>query len=768
MSGVYAHLGKQGGPPHGLVEHLGDVARRAGGFAAAAAPDLMTMAEVAGWLHDLGKFRPAFQQYLNGRWTGPEKQKRHSVYGAAAAADAGMLSVAFAVLGHHAGLHDLEGASELKGSLADPELKPGDAAPGLLASLQAARAGQAITPDPRDAGLLRHRDPKTRTLSVPLDLELRVRMLFSCLVDADYLDTERFFQGKERETVRFDARALTARLAGHVQSLSEGSDDSPVNAVRREVFGACLEAAAWDRGVFSLTAPTGSGKTLAAMAFALEHARLKGLRRVIVVLPFLAIIEQNAEVYRDVLNLPGDTDVVLEHHSAVARDDGDEGEDESGSRPRSGQAAENWDAPVVVTTAVQFLESLFSRRPSRCRKLHNIANAVVVFDEVQTLQFPLLDPVLSALRDLSKDYGVTTLLCSATRPTFAKSTQLPSGFAGGECREVIADRTTTFRALARARLELPFLTEGRWSWDDLADRLEKTPKALVIVNLRKHAQQLFDVLKRRGFANVHHLSSTMCPAHRGAVLGHKNRPEPGTVYADLRGGRCILVSTQVVEAGVDIDFPVVYRALSPLDAIIQAAGRADREGDATRASGSPAGRVIVFEPADDPIGPPGYYERATCRTRDFLIDYADDPSRVVVDPAVFEEYHDLLIRKGEGHALAKTIQSERRRLNFRTVDGLFKVIDEAGDSVVVRYGEAGHTLVEAIRRKAHVTAADRRRLQPVSVSLMPKWVENFRRLDLIEPLIPRLDDGPLLYTGVYDEAVGIRVGELPPEAYCLT
>ncbi len=262
---------------------------------------------------------------------------------------------------------------------------------------------------------------------------------------------------------------------------------------------------------------------------------------------------------------------------------------------------------------------------------------------------------------------------------------------------MIEDRTALFRDLARARLELPFLAEGRWSWDDLADRLEGTPKALVIVNLRKHAQELFNALKGREFRNLHHLSSTMCPAHREAVLGRKGDAGPGTIYGDLETEDCIVISTQVVEAGVDIDFPVVYRALAPLDAIIQAAGRCDREGLLTRAAGSPEGRVIVFEPLDKNDTPPGYYRRATATAREFLLVHAADPSRILTDPSIFEAYHEYLIKRGEGCELGLEIQKARRELRFRRVDELFKVIDEAGRGVVVPFGEAASELIEAIR-----------------------------------------------------------------------
>ena len=270
-------------------------------------------------------------------------------------------------------------------------------------------------------------------------------------------------------------------------------------------------------GCFRITAPTGSGKTLAMLAFALKHAEQHGLRRVIVVLPFLAIIEQNARVYREALQSLDDAGVLIEHHSAVmvSGDDGSERtENESQDRTRAKQATENWDAPVIVTTAVQFLESLFSRRPASCRKLHNIARSVVVFDEVQTLPFPLLDPILSAVRTLRDMFGVSFLFGSATQPHLQCSPNLPSGFAvdGAECHEIVPELGRTFAIFRRVTLELPCLTEPPWTWDDLVTRLDSTPQALIIVNLRKHAQDLFDRLRVARTPGLFHLSSTMCAA----------------------------------------------------------------------------------------------------------------------------------------------------------------------------------------------------------------------------------------------------------------
>ncbi|HEU5115162.1 MAG TPA: CRISPR-associated helicase Cas3' [Isosphaeraceae bacterium] len=538
---------------------------------------------------------------------------------------------------------------------------------------------------------------------------------------------------------------------------------------RRALYEACLSKAELPPGGFSLTAPTGSGKTLAMMAFALKHAAVHNLRRVIVVLPFLAIIEQNARVYRDILGTHEDgSSVVLEHHSAVQMERESKEpvsrENESPPQIRAKQATENWDAPVIVTTAVQFLESLFARRPSRCRKLHNIARSVVLFDEVQTLPFPLLDPILSAVRDLRDHFGVSFLFASATQPTFDKSPNLPCGFKPQECREVDENRLQTFSILRRTRLELPFLTEGKWSWNTLAQRIKPEPRALIIVNLRQHAQDLYDLLWSRNTKPLFHLSSTMCTAHREALLGHKKDPASGTIYHALQHNEpCVVVSTQVVEAGVDVDFPIIFRALAPLDAIIQAAGRCDREGRLTLSAGSPAGRVVVVEPDFKFTTPPGFYTEATRKTRSLLTEIADDPDRVLDDPAIFAKYHANLIAWGEGQEQAREIQKACSILGFKTVDSLFRLIDDAGQGVVVRYGEAP-AILDRIRTQGYVTRDDRRDLQHYSVALTPTWFSKLQ--NSLEEVFKKQDQGLWEYTQKYeDEGVGLRLGELPIEEF---
>jgi len=763
MSRALAHTGGAGGEGHDLVDHLRDVAVRARRFAEGAKPgdsDFAALAEWAGWLHDFGKYRDEFQDYLLGRRQGG-LETQHAVFGAAQSRRLNIpWAVAFSVLGHHAGLPSVSHAT---GQIWDSTLDPIKESEALAGRLDADRQG-GPWPD-AVAEFLRDR----RGLEATFDQELLIRMLFSCLVDADYLDTEAYMTGQERASSPVLEKELFESLHGHVLKLAGGSEPTPVNVSRWGIYQACLDAARRPPGCFRITAPTGSGKTLAMLAFALRHAEQHGLQRVIVVLPYLAIIEQNARVYREALQSLDNAGVLVEHHSAVRLSGGDDAErteNESQDRTRAKQATENWDAPVIVTTAVQFLESLFARRPSSCRKLHNIARSVVVFDEVQTLPFPLLDPILSAVRTLRDRFGVSFLFGSATQPHLQCSPNLPSGFAvdGTECHEIVPELGRTFAIFRRVTLELPCLTEPPWTWDDLVTRLDSTPQALIIVNLRKHAQDLFDRLRVARIPGLFHLSSTMCAAHRADKLDRKDHPVPGTIYHALNSDEpCVVVSTQVVEAGVDLDFPVVFRAIGPLDAIIQAAGRCDREGKRTLAAGRPGGRVVVFKPAARPAMPPGFYEEATTKALGFLEENSADPQRILDDPLIFAAYHQSLIDFGNGRKKSQDVQAARKILDFIEVAKLFRVIDEAGQGVVVRYGEAG-ALLTTIHAKQHVDIHDLRLLQRFTVNLYPTWVAKLQ--SQLEPVFNR-EGAPLEYVGNYDQDVGLRLGELPPEQFAV-
>ena len=706
-------------PSQPLHVHLENVSRIAGGFAKPI--HLHQEAVLAGALHDLGKYRKEFQDYLRG--DRPSSQEtQHAAYGAVWAMQEKQLLQAVVIAGHHAGLHDVADLQEI----------PHKSFLGLPAALEdslrlhstEAHAPMALL---EPSFLLGEMSPSELILKI----DFAVRMLFSCLVDADRLDSA-FWPLAPPEDRRLDAPRLLERVLDERQKKAAKSPEGTLKSARNEIFDTCLNKAESDQGFFSLTVPTGGGKTLSAMAFALAHAQKHHLRRVIVVIPYLSIIEQNAAEYRHILG----NDVVLENHSAVKpRPDGNDDEKDALEL-----AAENWDSPVVITTSVQFIESLLSARPSRCRKLHRIANSVVIFDEVQTMPAHLLQPTFSVFRELAQQYGVTFVFSSATQPAFLKSTSLPHGFTPGEMQPIIDHPDQLFRSLRRVDYHLP-RDDETLDWPDLAARmaLPENRQSLCVVNLTKHAAKLWDHLRsalpEAEQRMLFHLSSAMCPAHRLRVIRLMR-------WLLKRGHPCRVVSTQLIEAGVDVDFPTVWRALGPLDSIVQTAGRCNREGRADR------GNVHVFRPVEHQI-PGGVYRVATEQaavavSRFPSLEEAEEA--LATHPEIFTGYFHGLHEKVETDLKegGYTIQEERERLNFRTVGRRAKVIDNDTQPVIVTYG-AGKRLVQEIRERQlppgtpRFNRDDQRSLQRYMVNLRQRDFDSLLALRLIEPLLINLN-----------------------------
>jgi CRISPR-associated endonuclease/helicase Cas3 len=706
-------------PTQPLALHLANVARLAATFGQPLG--LAREAALAGWLHDLGKYRTEFQDYLNGlRTSSPETQ--HAAYGAVWAFEREQLLQAFVVAGHHAGLHD-------------------------IADLQAIRDKKVLgLPAALNTAILRYvaECPALETCSEPefigsastrdgqaLRTDMAVRMLFSCLVDADRLDSASWPR-KPTADLALEADALLARVETERKRKADAAPDSLLKTRRNDVFDSCVEKGAMSQGFFSLTVPTGGGKTLSAMAFALAHARQHRLRRVIVVIPYLSIIEQNAAEYSRVLG----RDVVLENHSAVKpRMDANDEE-----RDALELAAENWDSPVVVTTSVQFIESLLSAQPSRCRKLHRIAHSVVIFDEVQTMPSHLLAPVFSVFRELVRQYGVSFVFSSATQPAFLKSSSLPDGFTSGELRPIIDDPAQLFRDLRRVDYHLP-AKEAQLDWPDLAAQMAapEHSQSLCVVNLTAHAAILWDRLRRAlpepQHKTLFHLSSAMCAAHRLRVIRLMR-------WLLRHGHPCRVVSTQLIEAGVDVDFPIVWRALGPLDSIVQTAGRCNREGRAER------GAVHVFRPVEHKI-PGGVYAAATEQASVAVArigSLAEAQEALATDPSIFTAYfHSLYsVITTDVKVGGTTIQEDRCELKFRTVSENAKVIDNNGQPVIAPFG-AGKRIVQAIRERTtakgepRFTRDDMRRLQRYMINVRQRNFDELLRLQLIKPLLPNLN-----------------------------
>lgn len=783
-----------------LVRHLLAVAALTQEFARGFGfndPAVTDEAFLTGLLHDLGKYRLSFQAYLRRERVG-DAETWHAIYGATHAFTSEQLGAAFSIAGHHAGLHDLADLQEATAKATDKEnhaalagllekeysaarvyLIANVACEGLAVSLEKELPATLPSFSGGPTHLAKLADEPEDKFA--LAAELYTRMLFSCLVDADRLDSA-YWLKLGISTVRL-AHSETPLDAGHLLSLITAERDRKrvaahaaayniaLSDAQNSIFDACLATGVHFPGFFSLTVPTGGGKTLSAMAFALAHAKANRLRRVIVVIPYLSIIEQNAAEYRHILDRQH-KGIVLENHSSVKpRDNTNE---EANSRLEL--ITENWDAPVIITTSVQFIESLFAASPSRARKLHNIARSVVIFDEVQTLPTHLLRPMLNVFRELANNYGVSFVFSTATQPAFRRSLSLPDGFHENEITEIAPTPAELYSTLRRVTYKLEKRTEPL-TWETLAGQLAATPQCLCVVNLTRHARELWETLdntlrdeyRARGCAgelpaNLRpvHLSSAMCPAHRLALIR--------SVHLRLKAGQpCRVVSTQLIEAGVDVDFPAVWRAMGPLDSIVQVAGRCNRKGRFPPEESF----VRVFTPADKRKLPPGIYSTATQQASVTLERLGDDAAeKLGTNPNIFHDYFTELYavtatdynKRGQA-----SIQEERANLHFRKVAEKAKVITDDGQPVVIPIGKARH-LIDTIRARKPIhgerrfSRDDLRRLQRYMVNVR---TSNFAILlgnSLVELLLPNLDLF-VLKDGAYHKNLGLLVKDRPLEDF---
>lgn len=672
---------------HFLDEHLLAVAELAANFASTF--NSQDWAQLSGLWHDLGKFREKFQQYIKSvsgydaeaHIEGAPGRVDHSTAGAIHAIEKlgpqGRI-LAYMIAGHHAGLPDwnsLEsGQSSLLQRVEDGKKK------GYLQEALLAAPATSILEQPRPASL-----PPQGSLA------LWIRLLFSCLVDADFLDTEKFMdEGKHGRRANYPS--LAELKAAFDQYMASKGGDSKVNRIRAEVLRQCRDKATQPAGLFSLTVPTGGGKTLSSMAFALNHAVHHGKSRVIYVIPYTSILEQTAEIFRGIF---GDENVI-EHHSNL---------DPVKEDSRSRLATENWDAPIVVTTNVQFFESLFASRTSRCRKLHNIVNSVVVLDEAQLLPPEFLAPILHVMQDLSHNYKVSFVLSTATQPAFSPRPK----FAGlNDVRELMDDPEQLYIDLKRVEAELPPDFNASRTWESIAEDLQQYDSVLCIVNSRKDCRELHALMPK----DTIHLSALMCGQHRSKVIADiKQRLKDGIPTR--------VISTQLVEAGVDMDFPVVYRALAGLDAVAQAAGRCNREGALPG-----MGKVVVFVPPKPAA--PGLLRKAQQSGQEIMRLTEGDPLTRERFEAYFRHYYASLNSLDEADIIGlldMNNQAEARKaeFNFRTAAEKFRLIKEEGQTaVIVRYGESP-SLIAALEASQNMEPHQRRgilrRLQRYTVNI---------------------------------------------------
>ena len=655
----YAHSDKEKDQSqwHLLKNHLHDTATIASAFARAFNAE--KMAYVAGLLHDIGKYAPEFQRRLKGL----NVKVDHSTAGAVEAerhyGPIGKL-FAYIVAGHHCGLPDW-------GSRVDES------------SLEA-RINKDLTDYSAYAKEIEL--PLTREMIFPskqpiiragFSTQFLTRFLFSCLVDADFLDTEKALDSirSGRRSKGYCLKTLADKLDVFLDAMVAGARDTPVNRKRKTILLNCREKANYKPGLYTLTVPTGGGKTLSSLSFALRHALKYNKDRVIYVIPYTSIIEQNADVFRNVLGAEN----VLEHHSNFSYPQEEkaeiQGEYTVEITQRLKLAAENWDVPIITTTNVQFFESLFASRSSKCRKLHHVANSVIIIDEAQMIPTGFLKPCLSALLELVTNYNTTVVLCTATQP--ALEIFFPEGF---KSVEIIDDPKQLYEAFKRVQVH----NMGEVVDEELAARMVGHDQILCIVNSKKHARLLYEKIREEG---TFHLSTRMCPVHRTEVLAAiKERLKAGQV--------CRVISTQLIEAGVDIDFPVVYRSMAGIDSIAQAAGRCNREG--LRRDGE----VFVFWP--EPHGMPRGWLSRTASWGNMVFEHNDDPLGLEAVKKYFSLLYDVdggeLDKKG---IMAEIKEQEKQlRFPFRSIAEKFKLIDSNTSTIIIPWGDACLTILREV------------------------------------------------------------------------
>lgn len=690
-----------------IKEHLKGTAELASEFAAKFGKQ--DWGYCCGMLHDIGKYSADFQEKIRGKC---ERKVDHSTAGARVCKEKGgkYSFLEYCVAGHHAGLADYGsnfdngGDSTLMGRR---KKKISD----YMVYQNEIEIPEIIS-DPFDL---------RKTMNPDFSLSVFMRMIFSCLVDADFLDTEMFMNGGKAERDSGEGvKILLEKLENYISGWLKNQDVNTVNGRRTEILRHCLEKGNSDRGLFSLTVPTGGGKTIASLAFALRHAVENQMDRVIYVIPYTSIIEQNAKVFRQILG----EENILENHCNVDYECSDE------LRPMQ-LAAENWDKPVIVTTNVQFFESLFSNKSSKCRKLHNIANSVIIFDEVQMLPNDYLKPCIAMIEELMNNYGTSVVLCTATQPALKSFFQSKISVT-----ELCPRMNEQFKFFKRTEFEnMGIVTENC-----LIAKVKEEYQALCIVNTKRRAQSLYKELKGEG---VYHLSTSMYSIHRKRVLDEIRKRLQ-------KNEKCILVSTSLVEAGVDLDFQSVYRELAGMDSMIQAAGRCNREG--RRNVEKSKVFIFQFEEKESVLGQKQQIDVA----KSLIVD-----DRELAEMETVTKYFEMLYHiKGDSLDKKKILDeftNKNAKYNFAKVGKEFKLIEQNTKIVFIKCEDAAKEIHQELQNKGF-TRAGMRKASRYCITVYDKTFEKMYGAGMIRPVSEDIEDFyELVDEGRYTEEMGLEL-----------
>ncbi|MBI4846557.1 MAG: CRISPR-associated helicase Cas3' [Candidatus Omnitrophica bacterium] len=679
--------------------------------------------------HDLGKFMEKFQRYM----LEDEQRIEHAVVGGRYATDKfddplRKLALQLTITCHHTGLQNSEALRKRLVSAAQLVRDAIKNVPDDLLNRKLPEWPEWLIPPDRTA-------KKSKIDGWKRSLGFWIRMLHSCLVDADWLDAEKRDLDAPKRPDFPSIDKLRDELDGYIDRKvydAKKNNWTQVNAQRKNVLDACRESAITNAGYFSLTVPTGGGKTLSGMSFALNHAVANKMKRVIVVIPYTSIIEQNASVYAEVFGREN----VIEHHSNI---------DPEKDTEKNRLASDNWDAPIIVTTNVQFFESLYANKNSKLRKLHNISKSVIILDEVQSLPPELLYPILDAIRELREHYGCSVVLSTATQPSLKKRKSFMCGL--DTVKEIIPASVKLSRDLALVNIE--WETGKVMEYSDISERIlkENMQRVLIVTHKRKDARVLAGLLPE----GTYHLSASMCPLHRKDIL--KKVKE----LLENKSSTVRLVSTQLIEAGVDIDFPVVFRALAGLDSISQTAGRCNREGNDVN-----GGRLIVFRAPTEP--PAGVLRLGKGITESLLNSSESDGvlrgnngSIDLTSPVIYNTYFRLFYSGVQLDGAG--VQNARASLDFPEVARRFRMIDSATYPVVVPYKDA-YSKLEIVRDKFKPSRDDFRSLQPFIVQIYSQEFQALNNVGALgfihEKAFWHLSPP---YERLYDERFGLDVSE---------